>query len=106
MARKRERWNCSIDGCNKMHLAKGYCHNHYVKFGQEKTGIRDNTMTWKCITTTHHGKIYNPVHIWEVHTSILGYGISYKCINCQLKIPRREFKRANYALYKDFSKYD
>lgn len=33
---------CSVDGCNKKHMAKGYCKNHYYEFcgGKEKRKLR------------------------------------------------------------------
>lgn len=33
---------CSIDGCGKKHVAKGYCKNHYYEFTKHEKGIKFN----------------------------------------------------------------
>lgn len=56
MARIRQNWDCKVEGCNKIHLAKGYCHNHYVKYGQEKK------CSFSGCDKNHHAKGYCITH--------------------------------------------
>lgn len=56
MGRIRVTWGCKIEGCKKIHLAKGYCHNHYCKHGQlKKCKVSDCDLN-------HHAKGYCVTH--------------------------------------------
>jgi hypothetical protein len=52
----RRTWGCKVEGCDKIHLAKGYCHNHYGKFGQEKK------CTFPECDKNHHAMGYCATH--------------------------------------------
>lgn len=54
--RIRKTWSCKVEDCKNIHLAKGYCHNHYEKFGQTKKCKID-----EC-DKNHHAKGYCVTH--------------------------------------------
>lgn len=66
-------------------------------------------MTWNCVTLTPQGRIYNYEHHWDViyyHHILCPIPWYYRCLNCKLRLSRREYKAGQHILYKDLPNYD
>ena len=55
--RIRKTFSCNIEDCTNTHLAKGYCKNHYIKFGKTKKCIMEGC------ERNHHAKGYCCTHM-------------------------------------------